>query len=211
LPVGCEVGLPLGCEVGLPVGCEVGLPLGCEVGLPVGCEVGLLPGGVASRVAQKDAALSLPPAAVNSAEKAGLSRALPELLPTWAVYAWQSPRSDGDGLEAGWLAGFPLAESEAAALAADLVAAVVPVWFEGKCPVAAARATPPPVTPIAARTMALAASSLVALIDGLRGLEAGLRRAVLNAIAASASPASSRSYAVAAGAAAAAASRLASA
>lgn len=117
-----------------------------------------MPGWADNMLAQKAATLSLPPAAVISAEKAGLSSALPGLLPTWAVYAWQSPRSDGDGLDTGWVAGFSLAEGMAVALAAELAAAGVPVRFEGICPVAAARATPPPVTPTAART-ALATSS----------------------------------------------------
>ena len=80
--------------------------VGSELGLPPGCAVGPLPGWADNMLAQKAATLSLPPAAVISAEKAGLSSALPGLLPTWAVYAWQSPRSDGDGLETGWVAGF---------------------------------------------------------------------------------------------------------
>src|SRR5262252_2122165 len=113
---GCDVGLPVGWSVGstlgLPVGCVVFAGVGCELGLPAGCEAGALPGWVASRLVQKVVTLSLPPAAVISAVKAGLSSALPGLWLTCAVYAWQSPRSDGDGLaagRAGWLAEFPLA------------------------------------------------------------------------------------------------------
>lgn len=108
-PVGWSVGTVVGLPVGWSVGTVVGLPLGCvvfagagsELGLPPGCDVGLLPCGVAGRLAQKAGTLSLPPASVISAEKAGLSSALPGLLPSLAVYAWQSPRSDGDGLELG--------------------------------------------------------------------------------------------------------------
>jgi len=159
--------------------------------LPAGCEVGALPGWVASRLAQKVVTLSLPPAAVISAVKAGLSSDLPVLWPAWAVYAWQSPRSEGDGLAAGRLVDFPLAVCVALVAAADLAAAGVPVRFAGIWPVAAARAIPPPLTPAATKT-ALATSSLVALINGLRGWVAGPRWALRKAITASASPASSR-------------------
>ena len=63
------------------------------------------------------ATLSLPPAAVISAVKAGLSSALPGLVPAPAVYAWQSPRSEGEGLAAGLLVELPLADGVAVALA----------------------------------------------------------------------------------------------
>ena len=173
----------------MPVGCVVFAGAGCELGLPAGCEAGALPGWVASMLVQKAVTLSLPPAAVISAVKAGLSSALPGLLLTCAVYAWQSPRSDGDGLAAGWVVDFPLAAglaavaSAAAAAAAELAAAGFPVRFAGRCPVAAARATPPPLTHTAAMT-ALATSSLVALINGLRGRGAGPRWALRKAVTA---------------------------
>lgn len=44
--------------------------------------------------------MPLPPAAVISAEKAGLSRALPELLPRPAAYARHRPLSAGEGTAA---------------------------------------------------------------------------------------------------------------
>ncbi len=129
--VGSPVGWPDGIAVGLPVGCDVFAAVGSELGLPPGCEACPLPGWTASLAAQKAATLLLPPAAVISAEKAGDSSALPGLLPTWAVYAWQSPRSDGDGLEAGWPEEFPLAEGVSVALAAEAAAAGLPVKVEG--------------------------------------------------------------------------------
>lgn len=97
MPVGCAEGSAVGATVGLFVACDgmPGSPVGCDVGAAVGlpvewdaelpewaAEFPELPDGEdASRVVQYDETLSLPPAAVISAVKAGFSRALPGLLP----------------------------------------------------------------------------------------------------------------------------------
>ena len=82
---GSDVGFPVGWDAGAPVGRSVGFPVGCELGPAVGCADGPWLEAVPARLAQKVATLSLPPAAVIKAVKAGLSRALPALVLTPAV------------------------------------------------------------------------------------------------------------------------------